>query len=477
MGDGETGYRCKTVTGKKSRLKIKVYGKCFVPKVKTHGQITVYRDLKCPFENFDKDCEEFKTKKLKGITDGFAALEQLHHVWTFIFSVGKRKELPAELKRQWDEAVGGWGREFDKKTRKMSEQRKVLIQNLDKVCKDFYSSKVLPLIDHALDANTPAQLDGSRRHDAQVCNEYLSMIPPAFWYSASGREFGLQLARLYNKDTYSGDKGSRLALFVGSNSKTASAADLLDSTVFESGLTTLNYILPALSVDHKLTLNAKGFVDYLKGKDLIRVRTSFEKLGAIPRKDIKDIVWIKGGDVKFKVQTLKLENKLGSVALTNVLNTIAIFSALEDLSKNKTFYNKMKSTKAIAEMVTSITKLSQLRLARVACRSAGVVGLGLEGILSSYDGARQLDLSHSRDDRTLLAAAHFVKAIGCGLMVVSLPVGAAIYLIGCLGVSGLDRDPYVEWAKYTAFGADEYSSKRYSSSRLALWQLERLMKS
>lgn len=475
MGDDDKGYSCHTVTGKQTRLKVKVCGKCFVPKVKTHGHVTVYRDRKCPFDSFYTHCETFK-KGIKGITDGFAALEQLHSVWTFIFSVGKRAGLPTEMQRQWDDAVGGWGREFDKKTRKMAEQRKVLSQNLDKYCRDFYNNKIVPLIDHALDPKTPARLDGSRRHDAQLCNEYLSMIPSPFWHSTTGRELGLAIARLYHKDTYSKDKNSRLAIFLASSKKTASAADLLDSTVFESGLINLNYILPALTIDHKFTMNARGFLDYLKGKELIRVRTNFEKLGAIPRKDVKDVIWIKGGDVKFKVQTLKLENKLSSVALANILNTVALLSAIEDLSTNKTLYNKMKTTKAIAEVVASISKLGQLRIARLSSRTAGVIGLGLEGLLSSYDGARQLNLSHSRDDRTLLAAAHFVKAIGCGLMIVSLPVGAAIYLIGSLGVSGLDRDPFIEWAKYTAFGADKYRDKQYASSRLALFQLDRLLK-
>ncbi|MFC1716176.1 hypothetical protein ACFL6S_21065 [Candidatus Poribacteria bacterium] len=481
-----TEYALKGSTGKRHKYKIKVWGKCTEVKIKTHGRVTVMPPGNCLFDKWSKDCENF-AKKMRPIVQGMEKLESVHQVYMFIFMTGHQAGLDAGKKKEWNEAVGGWNNEFRKKVKRLTNQRTLLLRNRDSVCADFYNTKVLSLIQHALDPKTPPRLDGSRRHGSHACTSAFAEIPPVFFYSQIGRQMARNLAGMFNKDTYQKHKTDQFAKFLASDRKNASAGDLLDSTVFESTLQLMDHFLPAIASDPALAKNAGlnirmgGFREFLQGKKMPTMATLDPRkmnIGSTIPSTTRITSYNVSG-IKMEVKTISRADQLKSVALTNVLNTIGFLGAMDDLGKNKSFYAKAKGVKATAEIISSISKLSQLSKIQALSRGAGVMGLALEGGLSVWDAGKQLGLSTSRDDRTLLAGAHLLKAVGAGIMLCSLPIGAAIYLLGALGVIQLDTDPFIEWAKYTYFGASKFatgSKKKYYNSRLALFWLDRLIK-
>ncbi len=472
-------YVLKGSTGKNHKYKIKTWGKCTVIKIKTHGKVAISSEKDCPFENWFTDCTQF-SKQMRPIAKAFARLEDLHQVYMFIFLTGKRSGLKDDGKKAWDDAVGGWGNEFDVKVKKMKNQKDYLLKRRDNLCLDFYNNKILPLIEHALDAKTPARLDGSRRHDAENCNWALAEIPAIFFHSTIGREFALDIAHLLHINTYKNHSKDKLAKLLFSNYQNASSGDLLDSTVFESTLQLMDHFLPALDANPavfknpNIKLESKGFIEFLKGKRLKTMAVIDLTDQVIPRNS--KIITHQVIKFNVEVDTIERADTLKCVALSNVLNLLGFMSAIDNLGKDKSFYSKVKGVKATAEFMSSFSKLSELAKIQAFSKAAGVVGLGLEGGLSVWDASKQINLSSSYDDRTLLAGSHLLKAVGAALMLYTLPVGAAVYLLGTLGVIELDRDPFVEWAKYTFFGAKKHSDKKFMSSRYALFRLDMLIK-
>ncbi len=475
-------YALKGSTGKNHKYKIKTWGKCTVIKIKSHGKVTISPEKDCPFDNWFKDCNEF-SKKISPLVKALASVESLHQVYMFIFMTGRRAGLKDNEQKAWDDAVGGWGNEFDIKVKKMTKQKDYLLKRRDDLCLDFYDNKITPLIEHALDAKTPARLDGSRRHDAENCNWALAEIPAIFFHSTIGRQFALEIAKLLHIDEYKKNKNTRLAKLLFSNYQNASSADLIDSTVFESTLHLMDHFLPALAADPAIAKNpalkieAKGFIEFLKGKKLIvGVKIDLKKADAwkiIPKGN--KIISYHPNKFIIEMNTIERADELKCLALTNVLNTLGFMSAMDNLGKDKTFYTKVKGMKATAEFMTSFANISELSKIRAISKATNVIGLGLEAGLSIWDATKQFKLSSSYDDRTLIAGSHLLKAVGAALMIGSLPIGAAVYLLGTAGVIQLDRDPFVEWAKHTFFGAKKYKDYKFISSKYALFRLNMMI--
>jgi hypothetical protein len=458
-------------SGRSHKYKVKVWEKCTVFKPDKRGAVIVEPYPNCPFETWAQECRDLGAK-LRGIADGINASDQLRQVYVCILTMGKRFGLDKGKQREWEEAIGGWATNVDVKARRSQEEKQVLYRNLNSLCDNFYNYKIETLIDHTFDANVKPHANGVRRHSAGECASALAAIPSAFFYSQAGKEMALKLAKMFHQRTSASLKTDRLARFIASDYRESSAAELLDSTVFESHLMLMDHCLPALAVDPSFKLPPpRGFLEFLRRKKLLY-------RGDLRQMPVSIIVSGSMGihGMEIKLETLERADTLKCAALSNVLNIVAFLGAMGQLGENQSTYDKLKDVKVTADLISSLCKLSELASIRALSKGAGVIGLGLDGLLASMDGLKQARLSSEHDDRRALAGAHFFKAIGAGLMVVAFPVGAVLYLVGTLGTVAFDSDPYIEWAKHTYFGAQEFANKRFSSSAAALADLQRMMR-